>query len=47
MEGVRRFFYARYEVGDGSKVWFWHGVWCKDLPLKFSFLKLFTVRMHG
>ena len=43
MEGVRRFFYVRYEVGDGSKVRFWHGVWCEDLPLKFSFSKLFTI----
>jgi hypothetical protein len=35
--------HVRYEVGDGSKVLFWHGVWCGDLSLKTLFSKLFTI----
>jgi hypothetical protein len=34
-EGFSKF--VRYEVGDGSKVRFWHDVWCGEQPLKFSF----------
>jgi hypothetical protein len=29
--------HVRYEVGDCSRVLFWHDVWCGDLPLKFLF----------
>jgi hypothetical protein len=25
--------FTRYKVGDGSKVSFWHNVWCGMLPL--------------
>jgi hypothetical protein len=32
-----------YEVGDGSKVLFWHDVWYGEQPLKVSFLELFTI----
>jgi hypothetical protein len=35
--------YMRYEVGNGSKVRFWHGLWCGEQALKFSFPKLFVI----
>jgi hypothetical protein len=34
--------YVRYEVGNGSKVLFWHYMWCGELPLKVLFAVLFT-----
>jgi hypothetical protein len=30
-------------LGDGTKVYFWHDVWCWDQPLKLSFPELFTI----
>jgi hypothetical protein len=43
-EGVAGFAnHVRYEVGDGSKVLFWHDVWCGEQPLKNIFPKLFTI----
>lgn len=33
------------EVGDGSKVRFWHDVWCGEQSLKFSFTELFTIAL--
>jgi hypothetical protein len=46
--GVRRGWdafavHVRYEVGDGSKVLFWHDVWCGELPLKTLFPELFLI----
>jgi len=35
--------HVRYEVGDGSKVLFWHDVWCVELPLKTLFPELFLI----
>jgi hypothetical protein len=35
--------FVRYEVGDGSKVSFWHDVWCGDIPLKISCPDLFSI----
>ena len=32
-----------YEVGDGSKVLFWHDVCCKELPLKILCLELYNI----
>jgi hypothetical protein len=34
--------FVRFEVGVGSKVSFWHNVWCGDGLLKKSYLDLFT-----
>jgi hypothetical protein len=35
--------HVRYEVGDSSKVLFWHDVWCGELPLEILFPELFTI----
>ena len=35
--------HVHYEVGDGSKVLFWHDVWCGELPLKVLFPELFII----
>ena len=35
--------HVRFEVGDGSKVLFWHDVWCGEQPLKNIFPELFTI----
>jgi hypothetical protein len=35
--------HVRYEVGNGSRILFWHDVWCGELPLKNVFLALFTI----
>jgi hypothetical protein len=29
--------FVRYEMGDGSKVSFWHDAWCEEQPLKMSY----------
>jgi hypothetical protein len=41
---------VRYEEGDGSRVLFWHDVWCGKQPLTLSFRnysQLLVARMHG
>jgi hypothetical protein len=35
--------YVQFEVGDGSRVLFWHDVWCGELPLKILFPALFNI----
>jgi hypothetical protein len=35
--------FVRFEVGDGSKVSFWHDVWYGDSPLKISSPDLFSI----
>jgi hypothetical protein len=35
--------HTRFEVGDGSKVRFWHDHWCGDTALKESFQDLFGI----
>jgi hypothetical protein len=35
--------FVRYEVGAGSKVTFWHDVWCGDSSLKISNPDLFNI----
>jgi hypothetical protein len=34
---------VRYEIGNGSKVLFWHDVWCGEIPLKILFPELFLI----
>jgi hypothetical protein len=34
---------VRYEVGDGTKIRFWHDLWCGDQTLKESFQELFSI----
>jgi hypothetical protein len=34
---------VRYEIGNGSKVLFWHDVWCGEIPLKTLFPELFLI----
>jgi len=42
-EGLGSFFkFVRYEVGDGSNVFFWI-VWCGEQPLKISYPDLFSI----
>lgn len=43
-EGMGKFCrFAKFDVGDGSKISFWCGVWCKDQSLKAAFLKLYSI----
>ena len=35
--------YVQFEVGDGSRVLFWHDVCCGELPLKILFPALFNI----
>ena len=33
--------YIQFEIGDGTRVRFWHDDWCGDNPLSVCFPKLF------
>jgi len=35
--------YARFEVGDGSMISFWHDVWCGEQLFKVGFSKLYNM----
>jgi hypothetical protein len=35
--------YTRFIVGDGSKISFWHDLWCGDTVLKVAFPTLFDI----
>jgi hypothetical protein len=35
--------HVRYEIGNGSKVLFWHDVWCGEILLKTLFSELFLI----
>jgi hypothetical protein len=35
--------HVRYEIGNGSKILFWHDVWCGEIPLKTLFSELFLI----
>jgi hypothetical protein len=35
--------YTRFVVGDGSKISFWHDLWCGDIALKVAFPALFDI----
>jgi hypothetical protein len=39
--GFSRF--IRFEVGDSSKIKFWHDVWCGDQAFKSGFPELFSI----
>ena len=43
MELVVGNLFQLFEVKDGSRVLFWHGVWCGDCTLKSQFLGLFRM----
>jgi hypothetical protein len=35
--------HTRFDIGDGSKIRFWHDLWCGDLALKEAFPILFGI----
>jgi hypothetical protein len=35
--------FTRFIVGDGSKISFWHDLWCGDTTLKVAFPTLFGI----
>jgi hypothetical protein len=41
--GGKFYSHTRFEVGDGSKVRFWHDLWCGDMALKDVFPVLFGI----
>ena len=48
MEKIRRgwwgfFSYTRFEVGDGSKIKFWHNTSCKDQALEEAIIDLYSI----
>jgi hypothetical protein len=46
-EGVGSFLsFVRYDAGDGSKIKFWHDLWCGDQPLKGPFMELFSITRY-
>jgi hypothetical protein len=43
-EGVGNFLkFVSFEVGDGSKIRFWHAVWWGEQPLEISYSNLFSI----
>jgi hypothetical protein len=40
-EGVVQ--HVQYDIGDGTKVLFWHDVWCGEHPLKLVYPALFNI----
>jgi hypothetical protein len=34
---------TRFEVRDGTKISFWHDMWCGDTTLKVAFTSLFGI----
>jgi hypothetical protein len=35
--------FLSFTVGDGSMVWFWHDLWCGDVPLKVVYPELYVI----
>ena len=47
LAGLERFkSLVHFEVKDGSRVLFWHDVWCGDRSLKTQFTSLFRMARH-
>lgn len=43
-EGLGKFSsHTRFEVIDGSKVRFWHDMWCEDMALKEAYPDLYGI----
>jgi hypothetical protein len=40
---VSFYHYTRFVMGDGSKISFWHNLWCGDTVLKVAFPALFNI----
>jgi hypothetical protein len=38
--------FVRFETGVGSKVSFWHDLWCVDRSLKLCYPVLFSIARH-
>jgi hypothetical protein len=38
---------VRYDIGDGTKVLFWHDVWCGERLLKLVYSALFNVACNN
>ena len=38
--------YLQFDVGDSSRLKFWHDMWCGDSPLKVVFPKLFNICLN-
>ena len=46
-QGLSNFsWFLHFDVGDGSRVRFWHDVRSDDCPLKVAFLELFSISRH-
>lgn len=37
------FSHTKFKVGDGSKIVFWHDLWCRDQILEEDFLDFFSI----
>ena len=35
--------HQQFQIGDGTRVKFWHDVWCGDNPLSMCFPNLFKI----
>jgi len=35
--------YTKFEVRDGTRISFWHNLWCRDMTLKAAFPALFGI----
>ena len=35
--------FIHFDVGNGTRVKFWHDLWCGDCPLKEAFLELYRI----
>ena len=40
---TRHILFLRYDVGDGTRMKFWEGAWCKDCSLKEAFPEFYLI----